>query len=80
MKNKSRLTQNPIRSIHTKKQLKNPCRLHNGNHEWDDCRQNPKNQKNDEKATMITTATGIMGTITEIEKKTDAPNQTALNL
>jgi hypothetical protein len=63
-----------------KKQLKNPCQLYNGNHEWDDCRQNPKNQKNDEKATMITTATGIMGTITEIEKKTDAPNQTALNL
>jgi hypothetical protein len=32
-----------------KKQLKNPCRLHNGNHEWDECRQNPKNQKEDGK-------------------------------
>jgi hypothetical protein len=30
-----------------KKQLKNPCRVHNGHHEWDDCRQNPKNQKDD---------------------------------
>jgi len=28
-----------------KKQLKNPCKLHNGGHEWDDCRKNPKNQK-----------------------------------
>jgi hypothetical protein len=32
-----------------KKQLKTPCRFHNGNHQWDDCRQNPKNQKNDDK-------------------------------
>jgi hypothetical protein len=31
-----------------KKQLKNPCRLH-GNHEWDECRQNPKNQKSENK-------------------------------
>jgi hypothetical protein len=31
------------------KQFKNPCKLHNGNHEWDDCRQNPKNQKEDGK-------------------------------
>jgi hypothetical protein len=30
-----------------KKQLKNPCRIHNGGHEWDDCRQNPKNNKED---------------------------------
>jgi len=30
-----------------KKQLKNPCRLHNGGHEWEDCRQNPKNNKDD---------------------------------
>jgi len=29
------------------KHLKNPCRIHNGGHEWDDCRQNPKNQKED---------------------------------
>jgi len=36
------------------KQLKNPCRLHNGTHEWNECRQNPKNQKNEEK-TMNTT-------------------------
>jgi hypothetical protein len=26
-----------------KKNLKNPCRVHNGHHEWDDCQQNPKN-------------------------------------
>jgi len=32
-----------------RKQLKNPCRLHNGGHEWEDCRQNPKNQKNEDK-------------------------------
>jgi hypothetical protein len=28
-----------------KKQLKNPCRLHD-THEWDECRKNPKNNKN----------------------------------
>jgi len=32
-----------------KKNLKNPRRLHNGGHEWDDCRQNPKNQKSVDK-------------------------------
>jgi len=32
-----------------KQNLKNPCRIHNGGHEWDDCRQNPKNLKPDEK-------------------------------
>jgi hypothetical protein len=26
------------------KHFKNPCCVHNGTHEWDDCRQNPKNQ------------------------------------
>ncbi len=31
------------------KHLKNPCRLHGGNHEWNDCRQNPKNAKSDGK-------------------------------
>jgi hypothetical protein len=31
------------------KQLKNPCRVHNGGHELEDCRQNPKNQKNKDK-------------------------------
>jgi hypothetical protein len=35
--------------VQPKKNLKNPCRLHGGNHEWDDCRQNPKNAKNDGK-------------------------------
>jgi hypothetical protein len=29
------------------KNLKNPCRVHNGGHEWDDCHENPKNKKND---------------------------------
>jgi hypothetical protein len=29
--------------------LKNPCRIHNGGHEWDDCHQNPKNAKSDGK-------------------------------
>jgi hypothetical protein len=33
----------------SKKKLKNPCRIHNWGHEWDDCRQNPKNIKNDGK-------------------------------
>ncbi len=32
-----------------KKNLKNPCRLH-GMHEWDECRKNPKNQKDDGKS------------------------------
>jgi hypothetical protein len=32
-----------------KKQFKNPCKLHNGGCEWDDCRQNPRNQKNEDK-------------------------------
>jgi len=32
-----------------KQHLKNPCRIHNGGHEWDDCRQNPKNIKSNEK-------------------------------
>jgi hypothetical protein len=32
-----------------KQHLKNPCRIHNRGHEWDDCRQNPKNIKSDEK-------------------------------
>jgi hypothetical protein len=33
----------------SKKNLKNPCRIHNGGHERDDCRQNPKNNKSDGK-------------------------------
>jgi hypothetical protein len=32
-----------------KKQLKNACKLHS-THEWDDCRQNPKNKRNNELA------------------------------
>jgi hypothetical protein len=32
-----------------KQHLKNPCRIYNGGHEWDDCRQNPKNIKSDGK-------------------------------
>jgi len=32
-----------------KQHLKNLCRVHNGGNEWDDCRQNPKNLKPDEK-------------------------------
>ena len=31
------------------KNLRNPCRLHHGSHEWDECRQNPKNQKTDDR-------------------------------
>lgn len=27
------------------KNMRNPCRVHNGGHEWDDCRKNPKNRK-----------------------------------
>lgn len=30
-------------------QFKNPCQIHNGGHEWEDCRQNPKNQQDDGK-------------------------------
>jgi hypothetical protein len=29
-----------------KKQLKNTCRIHNSNHEWAECHQNPKNNTN----------------------------------
>jgi hypothetical protein len=29
------------------KTLKNPCKIHGG-HEWEDCRANPKNQKQKE--------------------------------
>jgi hypothetical protein len=28
------------------KHIKNPCKLHNGTHDWADCRQNPKNNGN----------------------------------
>ncbi len=42
-----------LKSNHDKanknKRLKNPCRVHNGGHEWDDYHQNPKNNKNDDK-------------------------------
>jgi hypothetical protein len=31
-----------------KKNLKSPCRVHNGHHEWDDCHENPKNKKSSE--------------------------------
>ncbi len=34
--------------IPNKKRLKNPCRIH-GTHEWDECWQNPKNNKNNDK-------------------------------
>jgi len=33
------------------KQLKNPCRIHNAGHEWEDCRKNPKNQKDNKNTT-----------------------------
>jgi len=33
------------------KHLKNPCRIHNGGHEWEDCRKNPKNQKDNKNTT-----------------------------
>jgi len=31
------------------KNLRNPCCLHHGSHEWDECHQNPKNQKTDDR-------------------------------
>jgi hypothetical protein len=37
------------------KHLKNPCRVHNGGHEWDNCRENPKNKNNKEKASHTDT-------------------------
>ncbi len=33
---------------HHDKHLRNPCRVHNGGHEWDDCRQNPRNNREHE--------------------------------
>jgi hypothetical protein len=43
------------------KHLKNPCRVHNGGHEWDDCRETPQN-KNIKTRTVITIPTiGIIG-------------------
>ncbi len=36
-----------------KKQLKTPCKIHNGCHEWEDCRQNPQNQKNEDENSNI---------------------------
>jgi hypothetical protein len=38
--------------------LKNPCKLHNGSHEWDDCCKNPKNAKNNEKDTKTSNGHG----------------------
>jgi hypothetical protein len=35
---------------HKNKQFNPPCKLHNGIHEWDDCRQNSKNQEDDGKS------------------------------
>jgi hypothetical protein len=32
------------------KQLKSPCCLHKGGHEWNDCHKNPKNKRNNEQA------------------------------
>jgi hypothetical protein len=31
------------------KNLRNPCHLHHGSHEWDECHQNPNNQNTDDK-------------------------------
>jgi hypothetical protein len=31
------------------KNLRNPCCLHHGSHEWDECHQNPKKQKTDDR-------------------------------
>jgi len=33
------------------KNLRNPCHLHHGSHEWDECLQNPKNQKTNDRNT-----------------------------
>jgi hypothetical protein len=32
------------------KQLKSPCHLHKGNHKWSDCREKPKNKRNNKQA------------------------------
>jgi hypothetical protein len=61
-----------------KKQLKNPCRVHNGGHEWADGHQNPKNDKNNDKNNKIimTTARGVeMITMVDLVKNTDVPKE-----
>jgi hypothetical protein len=41
--------QNHEHTHQNKKQLKNPCCIHNHDHKWDTCRQNPKNKEGDRK-------------------------------
>jgi hypothetical protein len=49
----------------SKKNLKNPCRIHNGGHEWDDCRQDPTTKvMGKTKLTMIAIEMSITTTIT----------------
>jgi hypothetical protein len=66
-----------------KKQLKNPCRLHNGNHEWDECRQNPKNQKEDGKNKNDNNCSrggnGNNGRMREEQRRTERDGRTPRN-
>ncbi len=47
VKKQASLTQQ--QSQQKNKNLKNPCKLHNGTYEWDDCCKNPKNAKSNGK-------------------------------
>ena len=49
---KARVKVQPKQSDEThqnNKNLRNPCCLHHGSHEWDECHQNPKKQKTDDR-------------------------------
>ncbi len=58
-----------------KKQLKNPCHVHNGGHEWADCRQNPKNIKTRGKAKIMTKINVEMKAMVDLVKNTDVPKE-----
>jgi hypothetical protein len=58
-----------------KQHLKNPCRIHNGGHEWDDCCQNPKNIKSDDQ-NKTNGRTDHNGSWTRENRRTENDGQT----
>jgi hypothetical protein len=62
-----------------KKQLKNPCRLHNGGHEWDDCRKNPKNKKIP-KETQTTIVAGTIMNMEMVKQREESIDVPKMNL
>ena len=80
MKNKSRLTQNPIRSIHTKSNLKTPadCTMETMRGMIADKTPRIRRLMIKPKTMVITIAEDITGTITANARRTDVPNQTAV--